>query len=119
LAGRGGGLQTVKTLFFVPILSVVLTVYAANDFKIEQLQGAWWSDLKNPTADFAILGDEVWLDFDAQYHPCKVEGDILIFDLGDGEIVRSRIVSLQGDRLVLETPEGGERRTLTRVMDTP
>jgi hypothetical protein len=111
-------------MFLPAILAIFLSATllparAATDFKIEQLQGAWWSELQNPTADFAIHGDEVWLDFDSQYHPCKVEGDILTFDLGGGGLVRSRIVSLQGDRLVLQTPVGAEERVLTRITETP
>jgi hypothetical protein len=105
----------MRGFLLLPILAALLSAYAATDYKIEQLHGAWWSDMQNPTADFAIYGDEVWLDSDAEYHPCRIEGDILIFDLGGGEMARSRIVSLQGDQLVLETPEGGQRRTLTRA----
>ena len=107
----------MKRLLILPILSLFLSAYAGAEFKIAQLQGAWWSDSQNPTADFAIHGDEVWLDSDSQYHPCRIEGDILVFDLGGGELARSRIVSLQGDRLVLETSEGEHRRTLSRVKE--
>jgi hypothetical protein len=97
------------------LTALLFSVCAGASFKIEQLQGVWWSDLHNPTADFAINGNEVWLDYDAQYHPCKIEGDILVFDLGEVGLVRSRIVSIKGDRLVLETPPGKGRRTLSRV----
>jgi hypothetical protein len=99
------------------ILLLLLSAYAVAELRIEQLQGAWWSDMQNPTADFAIHGDEVWLDSDAEHHPCRVEGDILIFELGGGELAQNRIVSLQGDQLVLESPEGGQRRTLTRARE--
>ena len=105
----------MRKVLILTVLPMLLSVCAGSDFRIEQLQGAWWSDLHNPTADFAIDGNEVWLDFDAQYHPCKIEGDILIFDLGGGGLVRSRIVSIKGDRLVLETPPGKQRRILSRV----
>jgi hypothetical protein len=126
LAGRSRAMSTlgksfrpVRRTLLPAILAILLSAHAATDFRVEQLQGAWWSDLQNPTADFAIHGNEVWLDFDSQYHPCRVEGDILIFDLGGGEFVRSRIVSLQGDRLVLQTPEDAEERILTRVTEAP
>ncbi len=105
----------MRKMLILTVLSMFLSVYAGSTFEIKQLQGAWWSDLHNPTADFAIDGNEVWLDFDAKYHPCKIEGDILIFDLGDGGLVRNRIVSINGDRLVLETPPGKGRRILSRV----
>ena len=105
----------MRRILILTVLSMCLSVGAGSTFKIEQLQGAWWSDLHNPTADFAIDGNEVWLDFDSKYHPCRIEGDILIFDLGGGELVRSRIVSINGDRLVLETPPGKGRRILSRV----
>ena len=97
------------------LLAAVLPAHAGVEFTLEQLQGAWWSDMQNPTADFAINGNEVWLDADAKYHPCRIEGNILIFDLSGGELVRSRIVSLEGDQLVLETPAGEQSRTLHRA----
>jgi hypothetical protein len=89
---------------------------AASSFDIKQLQGAWWSDQKNPTADFAISDDKVWLDFDSEYHPCRIEGDTLIFELGSTMgSVRNRIISIEGNRLVLEDELTHERRALTRV----
>lgn len=85
-------------------------------FKIDQLQGAWWSDLKNPTADFAIQGNEVWLDYDSQYHPCKIENDILIFNLGEGiGNVKKKIISIKGDALVLEALDSKKRTKYIRV----
>ena len=99
------------------LLMLLPTSGPTAQFRIEQLQGAWWSDFQNPTADFAIHGNEVWLDFDAGYHPCRIEGDMLIFELGGGETVKSKIVSLQDDQLVLETPEDGQRRTLRRTKE--
>lgn len=102
------------------LLSIVamlasLPLFAASKFKIEQLQGAWWSDLTNPTADFGIQGDQVWLDLDSGYHPCKIEGDVLVFELGP-EIgsVRNRIVSIKGDQLVLENLDSKKKWSLTR-----
>ena len=102
--------------FAILSATMLFNASAAAQFRMEQLQGAWWSDRQNPTADFAIHGNEVWLDSDAGYHPCRVEENILIFELG-AEVVWNRIVSLQGDQLVLEAPEGGQRRTLSRAKE--
>jgi len=87
---------------------------AAPEFDLKQLQGSWWSDPGNQTSDFSIDGDKVWLDFDGEYHPCRIEGDILIFELGHG-LVENRIISIEGDRLVLEYPPTKERTVLTRA----
>jgi hypothetical protein len=107
-------ISVVVVLFSVSLFSVSLS--AAPKFTLKQLQGAWWSDPGNPTADFAIHGDQVWLDFDSGYHPCKIEGDILIFELGpDIGSVKNKIISVKGDRMVLESVATKERRTLTRV----
>jgi len=109
----------MKKILIATILAMLFTIYAVANITIEQLQGAWWSDFHNPTADFSINGNEVWLDFDAQYHPCKIEGDLLIFDLAEGGLVMNKIISIDGDRLVLETPEGKNRLVLNRVKEKP
>jgi len=97
------------------ILLFVTSAFAAESYEIAQLQGAWWSDPANPTADFSIAGDQVWLDYDSQYHPCRVEGDVLIFDLADLGLVRNKIISLKGNMLILENIKTKQRRTLTHV----
>lgn len=105
----------MKKILVLLALSVSISVIAATTVSIEQLQGAWWSDTRNPTADFAIRGDEVWLDYDATYHPCKVEGDILIFELGKGQDpVKNRIISLQGDQMILENLQSNQVWILRR-----
>ncbi len=105
----------MKNIFILLILSYSLSALAATTVSLGDLQGAWWSDERNPTADFAIQGEMVWLDSDAQYHPCKVEGGTLVFDLGEGlGDVRHRIVSLNGDELVLESSESQQRVILKR-----
>lgn len=89
----------------VAVLLILAVVCKAQQiYTLENLQGAWWSDNNNPTADFAILDDEVWLDSDAEYHPCKItDGDILEFDLGpDNGSVKHKILSLDATTLVLE-----------------
>lgn len=105
----------------MPILFCLLVMLsssglAAPPFDIKQLQGAWWSSQESPTADFAIAKDKVWLDFDSEYHPCRIEGDILIFELGPvlGS-ARNRIVSIEGDRMILEDELTKGRRVLTRA----
>ena len=105
----------MKKIFILLVLSVSISAIAATKVSIDQLQGAWWSDAKNPTADFAIQGDEVWLDYDSEYHPCKVEGDIIIFELGKGlDSVKNRIISLSGDQLILEHLQSKQTRILKR-----
>ena len=75
---------------------------------LEDLQGAWWSDSGNPTADFGIDGDQVWLDPEAGLNPCRIVGDTLVFDLdGGGRQVRNRILRLAGDTLLLENVMSG------------
>lgn len=72
--------HAIKTVLgaFVAVMAAALVSCSAT-YGLDQLQGAWWSDFKNPTADFAINGNLVWLDTDSQYHPCRVEGDRLVF----------------------------------------
>ena len=83
---------------------------AQDSYSLDQLQGAWWSEPPGPTADFVIVGDQVWQDITSTFHPCTIEaGNILVFDLesaGIGRLERE-IVSLQGDILELRVgPEG-------------
>ncbi len=101
----------------IPALIFLITIsaFAASKVELGQLQGAWWSGPANPTADFSIEGNQVWLDFDSQYHPCRIEGDVLVFDLGDLGLVKNRIISLKGDKLVLEHLETKQKRTLTHA----
>jgi hypothetical protein len=101
------------------IFLIVTSAFAAEKYELTQLQGAWWSDHTNSTADFSIDGEQVWLDYDSQYHPCRIEGDVLIFNLGDLGYVRNRIISLVGNKLVLEHIETKQRRTLTNVKQQP
>lgn len=83
---------------------------------LEDLQGAWWSDSGNPTADFGIMEDQVWLDPEAGLNPCRIVGDTLVFDLdGGGRQVRNRIVRLSGDTLVLENAETRARWVVVRA----
>ena len=84
-------------------------------YRMEQIQGSWWSDPDAPTADLAISGKQIWLDFDSAYHPAWIAGgDTLTYDLGEGMgTIRHRIVSLEGDVLVLERVRPGETTTTT------
>ncbi len=85
-------------------------------YTLDELQGAWWSDTNNPTADFAITNAEVWLDFDASYHPCSItSGDVLVFELGsENGTVEQKIISLDATTLVLESLVTGERVVYTQ-----
>ena len=70
---------------------------------MSQLQGAWWAKEPSPTAAFAIQGNQVWFDYDSQYHPVKVENNILIFDHGPVlGVHKSKIISVGNGRLVLQ-----------------
>ena len=88
---------------------------------LDALQGAWWSDPEAPTADFAIHGEEIWLDFDSAYHPCRIAGgDTLVYDLGpDLGTIRRRIVSLDEDGLVLESSVQGALTLTTYRRQAP
>ena len=113
-----------KSVFILLILAatlflIVASAFSAEKYEVSKLQGAWWSDPANPTADFSIQGDQVWLDYDSQYHPCRIEGDVLVFDLGDLGSVRNRIISLSENKLVLEHIETKRRRTLTNLKPQP
>jgi hypothetical protein len=93
----------MNRLIATALIACVSLAAHAQQFTIEQLQGAWWADLDAPTAAFAISGDEAWFDYDAAYHPCRIEGDVLVFDHGpDIGMARSRIIVLERDQLVLE-----------------
>jgi len=98
------------------ILLFITSPLGAAKHTIQVLQGAWWSDLNNPTADFAIEGNQVWLDTDSQYHLCEIRDGVLIFDLGEGRgFVRNKIISIKGDRLVLEHIQSKKRTTYKRA----
>src|SRR5688572_2629561 len=90
--------------YIVALLVFTLACNAQGPYTLDQIQGAWWSDRSSPTADFAIMDAQVWLDIDAQYHPCEITGDnILVFDLGpDNGKVEHRIVNFDNAGLVLE-----------------
>lgn len=102
-------------LFFILGL-VCLSLSATPKFTMDQLQGAWWSDVGNPTADFAIDKTQVWLDYDSAFHPCRIEEDILIFELGPelGQI-KNRILSLDGNHLELEHLDTKSKWSLNRA----
>ena len=108
------------------ILGIVAAVMAAAlvscsaSYSLDQLQGAWWSNFKNPTADFAIAGNLVWLDTDSRYHPCRIEGDRLVFDLGGGQgAVVHKIVSIDNDALLLEHVLTNTRMLYRRIKPKP
>jgi hypothetical protein len=83
-------------------------------FNVKQLQGSWWASTQQPSADFGISGDQVWLDYDSQYHPCKIEGDILIFEIGnDRGFVKNKIIGITKHSLVLENVSTKKRTTYT------
>lgn len=94
---------------------VTSCIVSAQAFEPAQLQGAWWDDRNAPTAAFAIHGDQVWVDSISDYRPCRIEGNLLIFELGPDTVVKNRIISLDGNEMVLEDLATGEQRSLTRV----
>ncbi|MFC2133670.1 hypothetical protein ACFLTH_03560 [Bacteroidota bacterium] len=105
----------MRELLLTLISFIALSACTPSEFTLEKLQGAWWSDADNPTADFFIDGNQVWLDFDSEFHPCRIEGDILIFDLGEElGLVKNRIISIDGDRLILEDNINKKNRLLFR-----
>lgn len=113
--------QAIKTVLgvFAAVMAVALVSCSAS-YSLDQLQGAWWSDFKNPTADFAINGNRVWLDTDSQYHPCRVEGDRLVFDLSEGQgTVVHKIVSIENDTLLLEHVLTNTRILYRRIKPKP
>ena len=59
--------MTKKSVFILLILAaaffmVFASAFSAEKYELTELQGAWWSEPANPTADFSIQGDQVWLD---------------------------------------------------------
>lgn len=66
--------------------------------------------------DFAVRGNEVWLDYDSRYHPCRLENNLLIFDLGE-ELgnVKNKVISIEENRLVLEHLGSRKRTTYIRA----
>ena len=104
---------------FAAVIAVT-SVSCSTNYSLDQLQGAWWSNFNNPTADFAIKGNLVWLDSDSQYHPCRIEGDRLVFDLGGGQgPVVHKIVSIDDDTLLLEHMLTNTRILYKRVKPKP
>jgi hypothetical protein len=102
----------------MPILVWLLVMlfsssFAAPPYTLEQLQGAWWSDPDDIHAEFGIRDNEVWID--SIYYPCRLEGDMLIFVLPDVGEIKKRIISLEGDRLVIEHQSTKRTVVLTRV----
>jgi len=113
--------NAIKTVLvvFATVMAAALVSCSAS-YSLDQLQGAWWSNFNNPTADFAISGNRVWLDSDSQYHPCTVEGDRLVFDLrGDQVTVVHKIVSIENDTLLLEDVVTNARIFYKRVKPNP
>jgi hypothetical protein len=102
----------------MPILVWLLVMlfsssFAAPPYTLEQLQGAWWSDPDGLMADFGIHDNEVWID--SIYYPCRLEGDILIFVLPDVGEIKKRIISLEGDQLIIEHESTKTRTVLNRA----
>lgn len=87
--------------------------FAAAPYTLEQLQGSWWSHPDNQMSDFGIHGNEVWID--SIYYPCRLEGDMLIFVLPDVPEIKKKIISLEGDRLVVEDQYTKTTTVLNRV----
>jgi hypothetical protein len=106
----------MKAVFLAFVLSAfILACHAQQTYMLEDIQGAWWSDKTSPTADFAISGSQVWLDYDSAYHPCLItNGNVLVFDLGSDGRVEHKIISVDVSTLVLENLESHEVRTYTR-----
>ena len=114
-------LHAIKTVLgvFVAVMAAALVSCSAS-YSLDQLQGAWWSDFKNPTADFAINGNSVWLDSDSRYHPCRIEGDRLVFELSGGQgAVVNKIVNVGNDTLLLEDAVTNARILYKRVKPEP
>jgi hypothetical protein len=113
--------QAIKTVLgiFAAVMAVA-SVSCSAIYSLDQLQGAWWSNFKNPTADFAIAGNLVWLDSDSRYHPCRIEGDRLVFDLSGGQgLVVHKIVSIEDDALLLEHVLTNTRMLYRRIKPKP
>ena len=107
----------MKSILLLVIVFVSLSACRTPEtFTIDQLQGAWWSQTQNATADFMIQGDEVWLDIDATFHPCVIKGDLLIFQMND-EIgnIENRIVRIYEDKLILENRLTGKKTEYIRA----
>jgi hypothetical protein len=111
-------IKAVRNIFAAVV--VAASVSCSASYSLDQLQGAWWSNFKNPTADFAISDNRVWLDTDSQYHPCTIEGDRLVFDLPQGQgAVIHKIVSIANDSLLLEDVVTNMRILYKRVKPKP
>lgn len=104
-----------KIIVFI-FFSISISAFAESVITIDQLEGAWWDERDDPTAAFAIFNSHVWMDYDSKYHPCKIEEDILIFELG-GELgtVRHRIISIEENWLLLEEVESKRKWTVRRI----
>ena len=111
-------IKAVRNIFAAVV--VAASVSCSASYSLDQLQGAWWSNFKNPTADFAISDNRVWLDTDSQYHPWTIEGDRLVFDLrgGQGAVVH-KIISIENDTLLLEDVVTNTRIFYKRVKPNP
>jgi hypothetical protein len=109
------GLSVKSFLTIIGLLVFCYSCHAQEMYRLEDIQGAWWSDKTSPTADFAITGLEVWLDYDSAYHPCTITTDnVLVFDLGSDGRVEHRIVRVDARTLVLENLESHEVQTYTK-----
>ena len=112
---RAGVLVRRMPTLFCLLVMLFSSSFAAPPFKLEQLQGAWWSNFDNITSDFGIEGNEVWID--SLYYPCRIEGDMLMFELREGVTIVNKIISLEGDRLVIESQITKETIVLTRAKE--
>lgn len=105
----------MKHSIFLMACLLVLSPSSHAVPSLDDLQGAWWSSGTNPTADFSIRDEQVWLDSTGTYHPCYIDEDILVFELGEAMgTVRNRIISLEDNELTLESLRTGKRRVLHR-----
>ena len=91
----------MRSLLFVFLLSF-FTIAVAQDYNLNQLQGSWWSNEKDPVAAFAIKGNVMFGDWEYKAH-CKIKGDILYVDYGsEYGIMKHKIISAGKGKLILQ-----------------
>ena len=110
----------MKSFLKFAVITFLLTSFGCSEesapLNLKDLEGAWWSISDSPTADFAIIGNKVWLDSFEELQDCQIRGNTLVFILeGDAGEVENEIISLHGNVLVLKSGVTRKSTTLLRI----
>ncbi|MDR2172916.1 MAG: hypothetical protein LBE32_01730 [Burkholderiales bacterium] len=91
---------------------------SSRRYSLADVQGVWWSDCKNPAAEFVIKNDHYFGDFLGQ-HKVSIKDNVLTFEGGfvvghdvnvSGKPLSFIIISARPSELVLRSLANGHDR---------